>query len=221
MLENTLSWSDLSQLPESPGIYTWYFRPTLTKYDINKLIREINLNGEASSFVEPAKLIKDFLNNKLFKYFEQKPYEVELKGALKPRYLGRAHHRSEDNVSPDLIQRIYSNPNLLFDINTILEHSTPAVASPLYIGKAKNLRSRIQGHKKMIRTLKNNISLNVANYVEYTPSPEEVSFANRIVERDIPSSQLFVTYIVVQNENIVTELENILNRIYFPILGRN
>lgn len=221
MHENVLSWSELSQAPERPGIYAWYFRPQLTEYDINKFIKEIELNDGDENFACRSKIVKKFLNDRIFKYFEQKPYEVELKGVLKPRYSGEAVHRSEDDVSPDLIERLCSNPRSLFLINVALELSTPLIASPLYIGKAENLRDRIKVHKRMIQTLKNNIADNLASYLEYHPSLDEKSFAQRVAEREIPSSQLFVAYTVVADTKIVTDLENILNRIYFPILGRN
>lgn len=222
MRENILSWSELSQAPGNSGIYAWYFRPQLTEYDITRFIEDIKLaSSNEEGDINQSTIVKKFFNDRLFRYFEQKPYDVELKGVLKPRYSGQIAHDSEGDISTDLIQKIYEDPGSLFEINTALQRSTPLIASPLYIGKATNLHDRIKVHKRMIQALRTNIADNLDKYLEYAPSQDERNFAQRVAEREIPSSQLFVAYTEVDKAEIVTALENILNRIYFPILGRN
>ena len=211
-----LNWSEVSRCPESPGIYAWYFRPELTDHDIHKLIESINSGSD-----ESIRVVEDFFHERLFKYFRQKPYKVKLSGSLKPNYEGNIEHIQK--ISSGLIERIIEKPDRLFAIRDLLQKSTPMFASPLYVGMSKNLKYRISQHCSFIKQLRERSSNPFANTYQFNITDEERNFAERVVEKELPSSRLFLTYQVTDStdENIHVDLENIINRIYYPIFGRN
>jgi hypothetical protein len=211
-----LNWSEVSRCPESPGIYAWYFRPELTDHDIHKLIENIN-----SGCDESMQVVEDFFHERLFKYFRQKPYKVKLSGSLKPNYEGNIEHIQK--ISSGLIERIIEKPDRLFAIRDLLQKSTPMFASPLYVGMSKNLKYRISQHCNFIKQLRERSSNPFANTHQFNITDEERNFAERVVEKELPSSRLFLTYQVTDStdENIYVDLENIINRIYYPTFGRN
>lgn len=215
--DKILNWSQLSKCPESPGVYAWYFRPELTDHDIEKLISDIK-KDELNS----KQVIEYFLNERIFKYFRQKQYHVEISGQLKPKYTGQIEHVQEP--SSGLIERVQENPKRLFIIRALLEKSTPLFASPLYVGMSKNIKVRINQHCNFIKQLRDKSSNSFLRLQQYSIlTEEEKSFAERVVEREIPPSRLFIAYQVVEptEENVYVDLENIINRIYYPTFGRN
>jgi len=214
---NILDWSQLAKCPESPGVYAWYFRPELTDHDIENLISNLKKDESKSK-----KLIEDFLNERIFKYFKQKQYQVEISGQLKARYQGKMEHIQEP--SSGLIERVQENPQRLLTIRTLLERSTPLFASPLYVGMSKNLKTRINQHCNFIKQLRDKSSNSFLRIQQdFVLTEEEKSFAERVVDRELPPSRLFIAYQVVEptEENVYVDLENIINRIYYPTFGRN
>lgn len=211
-----LNWSEVSRCPESPGIYAWYFRPELTDRDIYNLIESIN-----SERKEIMQIVEDFFHERLFKYFREKPYKVKLSGSLKPNYEGNIEHIHR--ISSGLIERIIEKPDRLFAIRDLLQKSTPMFASPLYVGMSKNLKFRISQHCRYIKQLRENASSPFAKIYQFNITEEERNFAERVVEKELPSSRLFLTYQATDtsDENIYVDLENIINRIYYPTFGRN
>ena len=82
-----------------------------------------------------------------------------------------------------------------------------------------NLKDRLLTHKKLIE-----------KYREESPSPinlddaliKEKNFAMRVNNRKLAPTRLFVvTKTIKGDEKQYVDVENILNRIYYPILGRN
>jgi hypothetical protein len=216
-----LNWTELAKAPEAPGIYAWYFRPELTDFDIRALAAEIaDLSGDQAR-TEKVRRIKLFLHKRIFRYFEQKPYFVELKGSLKPRYKGEVAHSPDEDLSNELVKRLAEEPLELFELRTCLESTTPLFASPIYIGMAENLRNRLVTHKRLMIALGETATLNTLNYANFELTTSEINFAERITERNIPTSRLFVATEKVEKVETAKNIENLLNRIYFPILGRN
>jgi hypothetical protein len=211
----TLAWSEIGKAPDLPGIYAWYFHPELTDHDINFLINKIKENPSNA-----AKEIRSFFTERLFKYFMQKPYEVELTGQLKPRYSGTVEHVQE--ISESLIKRIKENPEKLFSIRNILQQSAPMFASPLYVGMSVSIRQRVLQHSNFIKKYKESFNNPLLRVFDDEVLSEEKSFAQRVVERGIPSSRLFLVYQTTGTDlDIQVDVENIINRIYYPTLGRN
>ena len=218
---NVLSWFDLANAPRTPGIYAWYFRPELLDSDINELKNNLTNADDIKDESKKIEAVKSFLRDRIFSFFEQKPYQIELKGQLKPRFVGEATHRADDDLSDELVRRIADDPNRLFELKKALESTSPLQASPLYIGMADDIHIRVIKHKKLITKLENEIVFFMQKYLDYGYTTQEISFAERVVERRIPPTQLFVTYYEAQSKSAANDIENILNRIYFPILGRN
>ena len=217
MVENKiLNWSEVANCPELPGIYSWYFRPELTDHDINNLIEKIRLNKENAS-----EYIHSFFEDRLFRYFKQKPYNVEISGQLKAQYKGDIDHIQE--ISPGLIERVLEDPNRLHAIRDLLHKSTPLFASPLYVGMSKNIKTRIMRHCNFIKQLREQVSNPFSKVMQYDLTGEERNFAERVVDKELPSSRLFLAYQITDtaDENIYVDLENIINRIYYPTFGRN
>jgi hypothetical protein len=98
----------------------------------------------------------------------------------------------------------------------VLSQAAPFFTAPLYIGMASNLRSRLLHHKKLI--------------TQFSDNPGSVmgeeggsGFAKQVVARGFDPTQLFVACIAIDDieSDEQVDLENILNRINFPIFGRN
>ena len=213
--QNILNWSEIKRAPQKPGIYAWYFRPQLADHDIKELINKINEDP-----VNASDQIKIFLSDRLFKYFKQKPYEVQISGQLKPKYSGTIEH--EQGISKELITRIIETPERLFDIRNLLEKSAPMFASPLYVGMSSNIYRRVNQHVSCIKKYKELAINPLRRFVEEEISYEEKSFAQRIVEREIPSTLLFLVFQITDGKlDIEVDVENIINRIYYPTFGRN
>lgn len=216
-----LNWHEIAAAPEAAGIYAWYFKPELTDYDIDSLVAELNENEGKSSETYCRDLVRRFLKKRIFRYFEQKPYLVELSGQLKPRYRGEIEHQPDLDLSDVLIDRILKDPSRLNKLKVPLSITTPMFASPLYIGMADRLRTRLASHKKLISSLENSDFYNSTFFADYELSLSEKNFAERVKAREIPSSRLFVVAQVISPPSDPNDVENILNRIYFPVLGRN
>jgi hypothetical protein len=219
--KNQLSWFHLGKAPAMPGLYAWYFKPELLDSDIDGLCIKLSNSDDLITDSERDVIVRHFLKAMLYSYFEQKPYLVELKGQLKPRFSGEVGHRADEDLSDELVKRIAKNPERLYALRNLIERTTPLQASPLYIGMADNLRERIARHRKLIIQLENAIVIKSQKYLNIDLSISEVNFAERVVERRIPPTQLFVTYQVSEDKLAANDVENILNRIYFPVLGRN
>jgi hypothetical protein len=86
----------------------------------------------------------------------------------------------------------------------------------MYIGMSEGLRTRLKRHKSLIE-----------KFGELPDSDSEEgqrdqSFAREIRARNIPPSRLFVVATVIPDlPGVYVDIENILNRIHYPLLGRN
>jgi hypothetical protein len=205
-------WTEISQAPEEPGIYAWYYRTEITDYDLEEIVSRVEATKDEG---EASDLVRAFLTERIFNLFREDPYFAKISGPLKPKYSGFLDH--EVNVSQGLIQRIAQNPSKLRGIRDLLDQSAPLFASPLYIGMAtKSLRTRLKRHKKLIE------------YYRAEPSKDlngedrDVSFAKEIATRKIfPGRLMAYTMVTSEHGTLANDLENILNRICHPILGKN
>ena len=77
-----LNWGEFHQAPSKPGIYSWYYRPKLSKHDINVLIERIKDLKENNQLNDAKDLIHTFLYNNIYKYFLENPYNVKITGQL-------------------------------------------------------------------------------------------------------------------------------------------
>jgi hypothetical protein len=212
-------WNSLSSIPEIEGVYAWYLPLKLSKKDIEILIdRVLDFKSKEQEVVAKEE-IKDFIEKRILNFYNEAPYEVSLTGPLKPKYKGKVNHIP--SVSDSLVNRLYEEPSRIHEISEVLISSAPQFASPIYIGMAKNLKSRIRKHQSLIQkyATKDQYSVN-QNLSE--EDKRDHDFASRVVSRGIPETNMFVCIQEVSTlKDTYKDVENLLNRINYPVLGKN
>ncbi|WP_375590103.1 hypothetical protein ABWH89_04375 [Hoeflea alexandrii] len=205
-------WADIGNAPQACGVYAWYYSPEITEFDLERTIETVRA---ASDSTEAEQAIRTTLDGRMFRYFREEPYAASVSGPLKPTYTGSLRH--EPTASSSLVKRLLDQPERLRTIRDVLALSAPMFASPLYIGMATVLRTRLAQHKRLIESFRTS-----------EPRDGEVSrgrdagFAWQIAQRKIPPERLFVfTCLTPSDSDTAVDIENILNRICYPILGRN
>lgn len=209
------SWHEIGDAPSAPGVYAWYYTPEITVFDLERITSEIVELKEGRGTSAAKDAVREFLDETVFRYFREQPYSAQLRGPLKPRYEGKIEH--QPTLSESLLDRIVEDPARLSTIRAVLEASAPNFASPIYIGMSERLRMRLGKHKALIE-----------KYGEL-PDPglseedqRDHSFAKEVRARSIPPSRLFVVATVISGPpGTYVDIENILNRIHYPLLGRN
>ncbi len=208
-----LAWSEIDQAPETQGIYAWYSRLVISKADIESVVKRVN-TARSQGEVQARTEVESALERFIFGPYQETPYQVALRGQLKPKYSGEVLH--EPAKSDLLIGRLAEEPERLRVIADVLKTVAPWFTAPLYIGMAKNLRSRLRQHRNKIvelRDLHGGLAADIS---------AEAGFANQVVARNFDPTNLFVH---IAEVNVDTgehnDLENILNRINYPIFGRN
>lgn len=209
-------WEEIGDTPSEAGVYAWYYRHTLTDFDITKLISDLKLLGPK----EAEDRVFLFLEKNLFRPFLEEPYEAVIRGPLKPTYQGKLSNKA--NISPDLIERIALDPTRLWTIKNILVGAAPEFASPIYIGMASSLRTRLSKHKRLIERYMSAGGEKLDDGQLTQTEISDQSFAREVVRRGFGTNGLAVAALVIDTpESIHVDIENILNRINFPLCGRN
>ncbi len=126
-------------------------------------------------------------------------------------------------MSTKLIKRLLDDPERLHTVKAVLETSAPDFASPIYIGMSKKLGNRLKHHRKLIGDYRaRRPEKPVTPVSELSKDQRDQSFARQIAEREINPQRLFVMIRLIDaGANHYVDLENILNRIHYPLLGRN
>jgi hypothetical protein len=211
----TYSWHEIAEVPAEPGVYAWYYTPEITAFDLRRITSELEVVKSAQGTAAAKELVRAFLDKFVFRCFQEQPFSAYLSGPLKPRYEGQIEHRP--TLSEGLLDRIVDDLRRLATIRTVLETSAPDFASPIYIGMSENLRARLGRHKSLIERYGE-----LSTSVEAIEGQRDRSFAREIRARNIPPSRLFVvTKIISGVAGSYVDIENILNRIHYPLLGRN
>jgi hypothetical protein len=209
-----LAWSEIDLAPEAPGIYAWYSRLAISKADIEAVIKRVNAAkqiGDAEARIE----VEEALDRFIFNPYRETPYQVSLRGQLKPKFIGEVAH--QPTKSDTLIGRLVNNPERLRAIASILKTAAPWFTAPLYIGMAINLRSRLRQHRNKIIELRD-----VQGGHSTFDDAADAGFASQVVARNFDPTNLFVHIAEINVDSSEhNDLENILNRINYPIFGRN
>lgn len=231
MMNHSKTIDQLESLPTSAGIYAWYYIPTITKEDVRVLVEE--KLPELKTRELCSKEIDEFFLKKIFNNFKEEPYKVDIYGSLKPKYSGMIEHKY--SISKNLIERIIAKPERLYSIADELKKSIPIFSSPIYIGMAKNLRKRLLQHKfamekyvnektdyyDLVSDLKSNSSENAEDVEAIHSFAYEVSSIRKFHLHHLTLFFKEVEYSYSEDEKIYNDLENILNRINYPLCGRN
>lgn len=198
------------------GVYAWYYEHKLGERDVQCLLDNLEFLDAES---ERRNLIAGFLDQFVFQQYEETPYEATIRGKLKARYSGMLHHQRE--VSHALIDRISDRPSIIGELRAVLSEVPHSFASPLYIGMANSLVKRLTIHKQLIEKYRSaGIPAMVGEGNEETL--HDHNFAARVVERKFIETNLYVIVKPVKSDHALhTALEHILNRINYPLLGRN
>jgi hypothetical protein len=210
---------NVMKAPSGPGVYAWYYKPCLAEADIQKATSEI----AKASPKERLHLVKEFLNKYVFGSFAEMPYDVQITGQLKPKYEGKVGHVPQ--ISESLLQRISNEPSRLEVLAKVLSKSMPNFLSPIYIGSALILRKRLEDHCKLIRKYRDGALLydhDLRSRLDES-SCRDHSFAHEVaITRRFDPNNLWVYVLEIDDgETNAIDLENVLNRISFPLCGRN
>lgn len=199
--------------PASPGLYAWYHQYQLSGADIRGLANNLALSpGE-----ERRVIAEHFLMEYVFGTYRETDYEVELKGKLKPEYRGQVAH--QPRISEALLTAVTEAPEVLTQVAEMLHRSVPYFASPIYIGVAKkSLRSRLSTHHTLLVQYRENPPVEPldGDDVDHSFAYEAVC-----VRRIVPAELLVYAMPVEFPERIAVATEYILNRINYPLCGRN
>lgn len=212
-------WTEISGIPQEPGIYAWYYSPEITDYDLEFAIKQINQFKQNNDIQSALKMIDTFLEKNIFKYFQEEAYQVSIEGSLKPKYEGFVEHKP--SISGSLVERIFENPERLKTVKNVVQSSAPNFASPIYIGMSDKLGKRLKQHKKLIEKYRANPILNESGRIGDKEKSDQC-FAMEVCRRNILPARLFVVINLITNDGKrYIDIENILNRIHYPLLGRN
>ena len=208
-------WSDLANAPASAGIYAWYYNIEITAFDINQAIESLKSLDLKASRSEAEQVVRSLLDDRVFQLFRHDVYHARIDGALKASFSGSLEHSFVP--SEGLVRRIVENPERLWVLRDVLESCAPWFASPLYIGMSENLRKRLGVHKALIERYRSRSSK------DESPSGDaDAGFAWHIAQRRIPPERLSVyTCAASDIDGIGLDIENVLNRLFYPLLGRN
>lgn len=208
-----LRWSEIDTAPETSGVYAWYSRLAISKADVAAIIKNVK-EAQHKGEREARQIVEEALDRFVFGPFRESPYQVTLRGPLKPKYSGPVEH--EPAKSESLVGRLASDPERLRPIADILKGAAPWFTAPLYIGMAIDLRQRLRQHRDKISQLREHDgNLNADDSYE-------AGFARQVVARNFDPTNLFVFYTEIEVESSEhNDIENLLNRINFPIFGRN
>jgi hypothetical protein len=192
------SYREFQEIRDLPGIYAWYIN--------------FNEDNEVQNFQE---------------FFAEKKFDIKLIGNLKENYFGNVRAKvdkfSDDILDKEMLQEVISSFNV-----------------PIYIGISKSLRTRLQQHKEALEeklaTGLSSLEASNENHKEITDIEEididtlkeSSAFAERLYKRlllnKLKARDLSVRVVYFDrtyNKKKLFRIENFINRIFYPILGRN
>lgn len=212
-------WAEIDDIPATTGVYAWYYRHRLADFDIKKLIAALNANPTPPPKTGSA-LVSAFLIAHLFQPFAEEPYDASIHGPLKPSYEGKLLNKA--GISDELVSRIAADPTRLWTLKQVLEDAVPEFALPIYIGMSVNLNVRVRRHKALIERYKAAGGGAIEEPAATTLEKNDQSFARQVVNRGFTPNGLAVAIRTIDApENVHVDVGNILNRINYPLCGRN
>ncbi len=158
----------------------------------------------------------------LASYFRELPYKAQIFGQLKAEYRGELNHVGK--LSSSLVERLAAEPERLRELIPLLSNTAPIFSAPIYIGvaSAQGLRTRLSQHVRKINEFLEAEARGEA--MELIEADEQGSFAYEVIRRKMDPNNLVVfasTLHHVGSIGLEKDLENLLNRLYYPVCGRN
>jgi len=192
------NYRELDQVRDLPGVYAWY----------------LNFSKE-----------DDIQNYQCF--FSEKRFDVKVVGNLKESYLGviksSVDKLANNAIDKQMLETVFSSFNV-----------------PIYIGISKSLRIRLLQHKNALEekiaegmpplneSEKIKTLFNEFNEAELDTQAESSAFAGRLFiklhQNNIKARNLSVKVVYFEKSNKKSSLfaiETFINRLFYPILGRN
>jgi hypothetical protein len=206
-----IHWGAIGSVSEQPGVYAWYYNPRFATFDRKALEEALETDPQPST-------VEAFIERHLFRYFKESPYEATIRGQLKATYVGELAETRL--MSPDLARRLAEDAARRAVLWDALELMAPLFAAPLYIGMARNLRTRLRQHKSLIEGGLEKLHVSPQGNERIT---RDAGFATEVLRRRIPTERLSVFILTLPREakETAADVENLLNRINYPVLGRN
>jgi hypothetical protein len=205
----------IESVPEKPGLYAWYHELAIPAADLDLCRDQL---ATATSRGECREIITEWVQRLIFSQYAETDYQVELKGPLKPRYRGTVPYNQ--HLDQTFLDNLADDPKSFSNLAQALKSMTPYFASPIYIGVAKtSLKSRIKTHRKLIDEYRDQF--------DRRPALEEMdadhSFAHdaMIVRKFRPTDLRVYVMPLGEASRVAVTAEYVLNRINFPLCGRN
>ena len=211
-LGKLLSFGEVPDADPKPGLYAWYLRIKPGKSNLespenfSKALKRIT---EELCYPDLSMQLRGHLN-------------LHLKGDLKHIWYGH-----EENRFSDQFQKILELPEEREILGEILESTVPLLTGPLYIGVSKNLQLRLEQHVQLIQGYQED-TIQYASIDSEESLENDKNFAQRIIERQIDPNHLMVGIVYLSHPQFsgakirkaIGAAEILLNRMFYPILGR-
>jgi hypothetical protein len=205
-----LDWSDLEEAPDRTGVYAWYYRPRISEADL----------GSAKDTQLALRHVLARLQNPSLR--------VEAHSHLSLSYSGELKHDTDRAGAPvamtELVERSLETREGRELLAEVLRRGTVLLSAPIYIGVANSLLQRLRSHRRMMEELQ------ADRRSSDSEGPGERALAREIVKRGIPLRDLVVAAVPLERERTenwdmslrqrAESVETVLNRAFFPILGR-
>jgi hypothetical protein len=222
---------DIDQSPLGPGIYAWYAIAPVGRRDWEPCIRGDRDLGAHNFLRLLANHTRRFAQITL-KVSAESSFDTEWKGVLEDtgieslaQMLQGSQTTAEDEST---LRALVNTPALREVFATALNATSPILASPVYIGRATCLKTRLKDHSDRISLLTRRCNED-PSYRDRLP--EKDIFADRAVKTGFTDSTLDVhTYDLTpyrdagftdeQLTAVAVSMELLLNRWYRPLLGR-
>lgn len=216
---NLYSYNQVSDVSSQAGLYAWYMRMQVGK---------ANINSPENMTKALCKLSQSICYPNLEMHL-QGHLNLQLKGDLNHIWYG--HGENEHSAA---LKEVINDPEGRMILGEIFDLAVPLMSSPLYIGVSKNLKARLQTHTRLIDAYKKDATRRKAELDNTLPVDDadsldsDKSFAQRIADRGINPNLLIVGVMFISHNKRSPEMirraieaaETILNRMFYPILGR-
>jgi hypothetical protein len=214
MLGEPLRVDEVDLAPNGPGLYAWYHHIELNDTDIEECELRLSSEGNGSTRHD---VLDTFLREHVFHPYKETNYTVEVSGKLKPRYAGSVAH--VPRLGDDFLELLSAVPGRLGKLKRVMRAAVPLFASPVYVGVAtKSLRTRLRRHQNLLLEYR---ELGRRDAAELLDEDHSFAFEAICVRGFVPTDLMVFAMELDDAADIARAAEYILNRINYPLCGRN